>query len=85
MATAKEDTRMKRLLVTVFILLLGLGTLVLQGCSESEQAKLGNERTRLEIEKLKREADEQAASKKAEEEFYKVDKLKNFKPAKDPF
>jgi uncharacterized lipoprotein YehR (DUF1307 family) len=76
---------MKRLVVMVFILLLVLSSLVLQGCGESEQSKLERERTQLEIEKLKREAEEQISRKKAEEEFSKVDKLKNFKPAKDPF
>lgn len=63
--------------------MLALGSVALYGC-ESEQTKLDKERTQLEIEKLKREADEQAARKKAEEEFSKTDKLKNFK-ASTPF
>ena len=76
---------MKRSLIIVTFLVLAFCSFALQGCGESEQVKLENERTQLEIEKLKRESEEQATRKKAREEFYKVDKLKNFKPAKDPF
>lgn len=57
-------------------------TFALQGC-ESEQAKLEKERTKLEIEKLKRDAEDEAARKKAHDEFFKTDKLKNYKPSVD--
>jgi hypothetical protein len=56
----------------------------LHGC-DSEKSKLENEKIHLEVEKLKREADEAAAQKEARQEIYNTDKLKAYKPRKDPF
>ncbi len=76
---------MKRILTMLFIVISCLAfTFVLQGC-ESEQARLEKERTKLEIEKLKRDAEEETARKKAHDEFFKTDKLKNYKSQADPF
>lgn len=72
---------MKRLYLMSIMFILCLGSFSLHGCGESEQSKLEAERTRLEIEKLKREAEEEAARKKMNEEIFKTDKLKNFKPS----
>lgn len=58
--------------------------LCLQGC-ESEKSKLETERVRLEVEKLKREKADHAAREAARKEFYKTDKLKNYKSKPDPF
>lgn len=76
---------MKRMFAVIIMVAVCLGLFSLQGCGESEQAKLEAERTRLEIEKLKREAEEEAARKKINEEIFKTEKLKNYKPKPDPF
>lgn len=76
---------MKRMFAVLLMVSVCLGLFSLHGCGESEQAKLEAERTRLEIEKLKREAEEEAARKKINEEIFKTEKLKNFKSKPDPF
>ncbi|WP_165352040.1 hypothetical protein [Solidesulfovibrio carbinolicus] len=70
---------MKPFTIMTLILVLALSSFALQGCGESEQAKLEKERTQLEIEKLKREAEEQASRKKSHDEFLKTDKIKDYK------
>ncbi|OLN27292.1 hypothetical protein DVDV_2178 [Desulfovibrio sp. DV] len=68
----------------ILIFVLALSSFALQGCGESDQAKLEKERTLLEIEKLKREAEEQVDRKKVHDEFLKTDKIKDYK-ANVPF
>ena len=76
---------MKRMIAVVLVLIIGLGSLfLLQGC-ESEQVKLEAERTRLEIEKLKRDSEQEAAQKELREKIYSTDKLKKAVSKQDPF
>ncbi|MBF0482133.1 MAG: hypothetical protein HQK82_10730 [Desulfovibrionaceae bacterium] len=71
----------------VLLLLVGfiLFVSVLIGC-DSTNSKLEAEKARLEIEKLKREAEADAALKQRAAEYSEgAKKLRDYKPSKDPF
>jgi hypothetical protein len=61
-----------------------LSSFYLQGC-ESEKDKLEKERIKLEVEKLKHDSEVRAKQEAAQKEFFKTDKIKDYKSKPDPF